>query len=769
MGGPAPDEEVVFNTARRIQDAAHRAAYLQQACPDEAVRLRLEALLAVHEHQPSFLAAPAPPEATVAQGPVVEGPGTVVGKYKLLEQIGEGGFGVVFMAEQTEPVRRKVALKVIKPGMDTRQVIARFEAERQALALMDHPHIARVLEAGATASGRPYFVMELVRGVPITEYCDQRQLAPRERLELFVDVCHAVQHAHQKGIIHRDLKPTNVLVTLHDDRPVVKVIDFGVAKAVSGQLTERTLFTGFAQMIGTPLYMSPEQTAMSGLDVDTRSDVYSLGVLLYELLTGTTPLDKKRLQAAAYEEVLRIIREEEPEKPSTRISSLGDTLPSVSAQRRMEPAKLGQFLRGDLDWLVMKALEKDRTRRYETANAFAADVLRYLHDEPVLACPPSAGYRFRKFARRNKGALTAVAVVAATLLVGAVVSIGLAIWAVQAERLAQRRLTAESQARAEESRQRKIADERLAEAERQRKRADENLARARKAVKEYLTLTARDPRLQSADLVTLRRELLATAVPFLEEFVMQQIGDEQLEVDRGRAYGELAFARREMGDLEQAVADAQRALAVFAALADKNRNEPSHRANVAVSHDTLGSLLTDLGRHAQAEEHYLQALTIREKLVAEFRDVAVYREELAWTNDHHGRAAGQAGPVGQGEALLSEGDPDRARPDAPVPGIGTVPVAAGFSVGQLCEPASRPRRSRSRRRALHRGQPRVQETGRRPSRRSGLSGRPGRESLAAGKLVSRAGPPGQGRVRLSRHRPRSRKTRRPIRQRPRVS
>jgi serine/threonine protein kinase len=336
---------------------------------------------------------------------VYEGPGTVIGPYKLPEQIGEGGFGVVFMAEQQEPIRRKVALKILKPGMDMRQVIARFEAERQALALMDHPNIARVLEGGQTDGGRPYFVMDLVKGLPITEFCDQNQFTPKERLELFVQVCQAVQHAHQKGIIHRDLKPSNVLVTMQDGTPLVKVIDFGIAKALGRQLTDKTMFTCFAQMVGTPLYMSPEQAALSNVDVDTRSDIYSLGVLLYELLTGTTPFLKERLKEISYDELRRIIREEEPPKPSTRISTLGQASTTISTQRKSDPKRLSELFRGELDWIVMKALDKDRNRRYESASAFAADVQHYLNDEPVLACPPSAWYRFHKFVRRNKVAL----------------------------------------------------------------------------------------------------------------------------------------------------------------------------------------------------------------------------------------------------------------------------------------------------------------------------------------------------------------------------
>ena len=339
-----------------------------------------------------------PPSTVMGDGPSGY-VGTVIGPYKLMEQIGEGGFGLVFVAEQLAPVRRKVAVKVIKPGMDTRDVIARFEAERQALAMMDHPNIARVLDVGATDSGRPYFVMELVRGVPITEYCDRNRLTPRERLELFVVVCQAVQHAHQKGIIHRDIKPSNVLVTLYDRGPLVKVIDFGVAKALHQQLTEKTIYTRFAQMVGTPLYMSPEQAEMSSLDIDTRTDIYSLGVMMYELLTGTTPFDKKRVAKAAYDELIRMIREEEPPKPSTRLSQSTASLPAIAEHRRTEPTRLSKMFRGDLDWITMKALEKDRTRRYESASGLAADVQRYLDDEPVEASPPSAVYRLRKLAR----------------------------------------------------------------------------------------------------------------------------------------------------------------------------------------------------------------------------------------------------------------------------------------------------------------------------------------------------------------------------------
>ncbi|HEV3118398.1 MAG TPA: protein kinase, partial [Gemmataceae bacterium] len=381
----------------------------------------------------SFLESPAVAQGATADEPTFsESPGTIIGPYKLLQQIGEGGMGAVFMAEQTHPVQRKVALKVIKPGMDSRQVVARFEAERQALAMMDHVNIARVFDGGTTEAGRPYFVMELVHGVPITRYCDDNRLAPRQRLELFVPVCQAIQHAHQKGIIHRDVKPSNVMVTLYDGKPVPKVIDFGVAKATEQKLTERTLFTQYGTMVGTLEYMSPEQAEMSALGVDTRSDIYSLGVLLYELLTGNTPLSHKTMKEAAYAEILRMIKEEEPPKPSTRLSDSGEALVSISAQRQMEPAMLTRLVRGELDWIVMKTLEKDRNRRYDTATGLANDVQRYLNDEPVLACPPSALYRFRKLARRNKRVLATVGLVALALVAGTVVSAWQAIRATDA-------------------------------------------------------------------------------------------------------------------------------------------------------------------------------------------------------------------------------------------------------------------------------------------------------------------------------------------------
>jgi tetratricopeptide (TPR) repeat protein/tRNA A-37 threonylcarbamoyl transferase component Bud32 len=412
MSDSGRNVKAIFGEALACATPAEQAAYLDGACGDDtALRARVEALLRAHQRAGNLLQGPPAP----ADGSPPDGPGMVLGPYQLQELIGEGGFGMVYRAEQRHPVRRRVALKVLRPGMDGRHVVARFEAERQALALMNHPHIAGVLDAGeappAYAGGppRPYFVMELVEGVPLTDFCDQERLTPRERLGLFIDVCQAVQHAHQKGIIHRDLKPSNVLVTRQDGEAVVKVIDFGVAKALEQRLTDKTLVTGVAQVIGTPLYMSPEQAEPGAVDIDTRSDIYSLGVLLYELLTGTTPFDRERLREASFDELRRIIREEEPPRPSTRVSTLGPAAVTLSEQRRTDPRQLGQLLRGELDWIVMKCLEKDRGRRYETADALARDVARYLADEPVEACPPAAGYRLGKFLRKHRRPLATAA------------------------------------------------------------------------------------------------------------------------------------------------------------------------------------------------------------------------------------------------------------------------------------------------------------------------------------------------------------------------
>ncbi|MCW5775696.1 MAG: protein kinase [Phycisphaeraceae bacterium] len=463
MDGDMGRLRAIFDEAMETTPERRSEVITTRCGEDAALRRLVEAMVSAALNGDGFMSDTTRTRMpTAGGGPaerLAEGPGTRIGQYKLLQQIGEGGFGVVFMAEQERPVVRRVALKIIKLGMDTKQVVARFEQERQALAMMDHPNIARVLDAGSTETGRPYFVMELVKGVPITEYCDANHLTTRERLELFDPVCRAVQHAHQKGVIHRDLKPSNILVTLHDGVPVPKVIDFGIAKATNARLTERTLFTEHRAMIGTPAYMSPEQAEMSGLDVDTRSDVYSLGVLLYELLTGTTPFKEDELKAAGYAELQRIIREVEPQKPSTRASTLGDGLRTIAARRRIEPERLGTVLRGDLDWIVMKALEKDRRRRYETASDLAADVRRHLAGEPVVAAPPSAAYRFRKFARKYRGPVAACVAVAGALVLGVVGTGAGFLRESQQREVAETALRGEASARASERGQREIAEQ----------------------------------------------------------------------------------------------------------------------------------------------------------------------------------------------------------------------------------------------------------------------------------------------------------------------
>lgn len=462
MSAATNREEEIFEAALQLPDE-QREEYVENACGgDSTLRGRVMDLIKAHGTAGSFMLAPAVAvrKTIVLSLPPDEKAGDRIGRYKLLQQIGEGGCGVVYMAEQEEPVRRRVALKVIKLGMDTKSVIARFEAERQALAMMDHPNIAKVLDAGATETGRPFFVMELVRGIKITDYCDQNKLSTLERLGLFIQVCNAIQHAHQKGIIHRDIKPSNILVTLHDGVPVPKVIDFGIAKATQGRLTDHTLFTAFEQFIGTPAYMSPEQAEMSGLDIDTRSDIYALGVLLYELLTGAPPFDPKDLLQAGLDELRRTIREREPARPSTRLSTmLQADLTTVAQRRHSDPPKLIHLLRGDLDWIVIKALEKDRTRRYETANGLAMDIQRYLGNEPIVARPPSTIYRFRKLVRRNRTVFVAASVGAAALVIGLILSLYLFVQdrmalkrAVAAEKV-ERQLREQAEAAAESGRQ----------------------------------------------------------------------------------------------------------------------------------------------------------------------------------------------------------------------------------------------------------------------------------------------------------------------------
>ena len=504
----------LFAAAILITEAGERTALLERECAGRPeLRQRLDQLLDAHFRPEPMLDRPGFDQTRDYSAPGIvihDDPGkheqagaVIAGKYTLVEVIGEGGMGSVWRARQTEPVKRFVAVKLIKAGMDSKQVLARFEAERQALALMDHPNIAKVLDGGLH-DGRPYFVMELVKGVPITEYCDRRRLTPKERLELFVPVCQAIQHAHQKGIIHRDIKPSNVLIALYDDKPVVKVIDFGVAKATGGALTEHTIDTGFGGVVGTPQYMSPEQATFNNLDVDTRSDVYALGVLLYELLTGSPPFTKQDLEKRGVLEMLRVVREEEPPRPSTKLST-ADALPTLSANRSTEPRRLTGLLRNELDWVVMKALEKDRTRRYETANGFAADVQRYLSGEAVHAHPPSAAYRLRKFVRRNRGQVIAASLVLAALLAGVV---GTSVGLVRANR------SAEAERRAK------------LDAVAKRQEAERNLAFAKKG-NEILgsVFAGLDPKANYATVAELRNALRDNLAGAVKELDGSAIGD----------------------------------------------------------------------------------------------------------------------------------------------------------------------------------------------------------------------------------------------------
>ncbi|HEY5043355.1 MAG TPA: serine/threonine-protein kinase [Verrucomicrobiae bacterium] len=480
MPSPTNREEALFQAASQLT-GAERASFLNGAClGDDALRQRLDALLVAHDEPDDLSPKDKPAAVATIKLDMSDAPdeavGQTLGNYKLLQKIGEGGCGAVYMAEQEHPVRRRVALKVIKLGMDTKNVIARFEAERQALALMDHPNIAKVLDAGATDVGRPFFVMELVRGIKITDYCDQNNLDTNQRLGLFIQICQAIQHAHQKGIIHRDIKPSNILVTMHDGVPVPKVIDFGIAKATTDQrLTDKTLFTAYEQFIGTPAYMSPEQAEMSGLDIDTRSDIYSLGVLLYELLTGRTPFDAKELMNSGIDAMRKTIREREPQRPSTKLHTLqGDDLTTTARRHGVEASRLMSLLRGDLDWIVMKCLEKDRTRRYETANGIAADLKRHLNNEAIVARPPSAAYRFQKSFRRNKLAFAAACAIAATLLFGIIIATSQAIRATHAKREAQA-----AQASEKVQRQMAEANEQKAVAAQKAEAAAELIARQR--------------------------------------------------------------------------------------------------------------------------------------------------------------------------------------------------------------------------------------------------------------------------------------------------
>jgi serine/threonine protein kinase len=632
-------EETLFHEAL-ARPAAERAAFLDAACAGQPeLRAAVEALLAAHDASAELLdrpaalgpqaapdPAPPPSDATEpspeGRSPVPTGdyepgiePGAVIaGRYTLIEKIGEGGMGEVWVAKQTEPVKRKVALKLIKAGMDSRAVLQRFEQERQALALMDHPHIAKVLDGGLTADRRPYFVMELVNGLPLTKFCDDAKLGVRERLELFVPICQAVQHAHQKGIIHRDLKPSNILVTIIDGRGLPKIIDFGVAKATSGRLTEESLSTQFGAVVGTLEYMSPEQAGFAGADIDTRADIYSLGVILYELLTGLRPLDAKRLHKAALTEMVRIIKEEEPSKPSTRIST-DVSAPSLAALRHTEPKKLAALLRGELDWVVMKCLEKQRDRRYETANGLARDIQRYLANEVVEARPPSAGYRLRKFASKHRAALASTAALAVLLVAGLSVSLWQMSRAIAAEWQANQNLKAEQQAREDETKARQQAFAAL------RSMTDDVVE---KKFAQGAVLTEDD------------RAFLRGVIAQYDAFAAIKGDDAVSRAVRAEGRWRVGKMRHNLGELKEAEQDLDQSLGFCKQLVAEFPSQSGFRQNLASNHLSRGRLLRDTGRLKEAEQDYDQALGIYEQLAADFPSRPELRQDLASSHLNRG-------------------------------------------------------------------------------------------------------------------------------------
>jgi serine/threonine protein kinase len=605
-----PQANNIFLDALEIENPEERRVFIEKACGGDAELLtQVDSLLAASQNAGRFLQTAPMNFGNDSADPLDLRPlhqlGSQIGPYRLLKRIGEGGMGTVFLAEQTVPVQRRVALKVIKSGMDSRQAVARFAAERQALTLMDHVNIARVLDGGATESGQPYFVMELIDGVPITAYCDKNQLTPRERLELFVPVCQAIQHAHQKGIIHRDIKPSNVLVTLYDGRPVPKVIDFGVAKAIEQKLTEHTLFTQHGTLIGTLEYMSPEQAVMSEQGIDTRTDIYSLGVLLYELLTGSTPLSHNRVREAAYIEILRLIQNEEPPKPSTRLSDSGEALASISAQRHMEPAKLTKLVRGELDWIVMKTLEKDRNRRYESASGFAIDVQRYLADEPVSACPPSAMYRFQKFARRNKKVLMTILLVSLSLVFGTIVSTWQAVRATNAEQLAEQRFVGERQARIE--------------AEQAHNLALANLRKAHEAVDRLLTRVGENELFQTPHLQQLQRKLLEDALEFNEGFLAITGDDPELQLEAAVARLRVGIINLQIGEFRVAEEACQFSLDKLRSLSEILPGDSRPRAEMVRACQNLGFIFDRTQPEgSQREEIRRHAVRLIDQLIEDF-------------------------------------------------------------------------------------------------------------------------------------------------------
>ena len=615
--------EEVFLAAIDQPDPDQRAKYLDGACGDDAdLRRRVETLLAAQPHADGFLEPVDPGKTHDYVQPETQAIGTMIAnRYSLVEVIGEGGMGTVWRAKQTEPVKRYVALKLIKPGMDSKQVLARFEAERQALAMMDHPNIARILDGGIH-DNRPFFVMELVKGTPITEFCDARKLTPQQRLELFLPVCQAIQHAHQKGIIHRDIKPSNVLIALYDDQPVPKVIDFGVAKATGGALTQQTIDTGFGGVVGTPQYMSPEQATFNNLDIDTRSDVYSLGTLLYELLAGSPPFSRPELEKRGLLEILRVVREEEPPRPSTKLST-ADAKASISANRGSEPAKLTALMKNELDWIVMKALEKDRARRYETANGFAADVSRYLSGEAVQAHPPSTAYRVKKFVRRNKVQVIAASLVFFAILAGMAGTTLALVEAKKQEKIARDETTAKEQARIEERQQRELA-------EAQQKRAEE----AEDETLRYFSAATDDAVRQ---LLGSRPTLGPNEKVFIELTLKrwQVLSERKGDGERGmaiRASGhfEVAGLWSWLGNTDEATSNYQSALDIYKTLAESNPADTGYRSSLAKSLVNRGSLFLDKGKVDNAKMSFDAAIKILKMLVEQNPVGADYfKEDLA--------------------------------------------------------------------------------------------------------------------------------------------
>ncbi len=618
------DEAAVFNTARKIESPDECDTFLRQACRDDPdAYQRLAAMVRTYREDRDFLESP-PAELgpRVDSASITEGPGTVIGRFKLLERIGEGGFAVVYLAEQSEPIRRKVALKIIKLGMDTRQVIARFEAERQALAMMDHPGIAKVYDAGATETGRPYFVMQLIHGVPISDYCDQNCVSIEVRLRLFLQVCQAVQHAHQKGIIHRDIKPSNVLVALHDGQPVPKVIDFGIAKATCQRLTERTLYTSYRQIIGTPQYMSPEQAEFSDLDIDTRSDIYSLGVLLYELLTSTTPFQAADLRRMTYDEICRTIRHRDAPSPSRRLSSLGEAADGAAEKRQVDAVGLRKLLRGDLDWIVMKALEKDRTRRYETADAMALDIRRHLTDEPVQARPPSWLYQFQKMVRKHRSAFVAAGALLALILVSLVMAL------VALVRINEQTILANQQ----------------------RDRAEKNLRLAIELIEDVVAPASDGLQFVSdaKRIQQVKAELLRNLIAFSEQVLEQTPHDPAARLRVAQLCNRLANLAFLAGEHEEPAC--RRSIFLLRGLVAEFPDNATYQKLLERAHKATAQLCWAELRWGESSKHYHVGLTILEHLVEQFPDDAMFRDELLEFHGDLAYALQYRGDLGQAEA-----------------------------------------------------------------------------------------------------------------------